>query len=125
MSSETNKPTVGEDFASEWIKKNYNKYKDDPKRRLKQPPLPEPEVLLRYIADAVDEFVSRKPKELEPLARKVALRAVEGDEKAFEEMTIGEQTIKISATDLLLYRPLMFVANHYIISHVQCYKFPV
>ena len=89
MSTETNKPTVGQTFASRWLVRKYEECKVARESRRIQPGLPQPEDLSHTIAEAVDAYVEKKVAELRNKLRAVAVDAAEGNEEAKDQVAFG------------------------------------
>ena len=76
----------------------------NPKRRQRQPGLPQPEELAQQIAGAVDAQVEQKIDELRRKLRSVALAAADGEKGSSEQVGFGSD-------ELLKSRELVQVAQ--------------
>ena len=118
MSTETNKPTVGQTFASRWLVRKYEECKGARESRRIQPGLPQPEDLSQAIAEAVDSYVEKKVAELRNKLRAVAAEAADGKETS-EQVAFG-------ADEMLKDEALIGVARKCLnTSGIALYKFPV
>ena len=119
MNTETNKPTVGQTFASRWMVRKYDEYKNNEKIKRRQPGLPQPEELSQAIADVVDAFVEKKVEELRNKLGAVAAGAADGKEQIKEQMAFGSD-------EMLQDQDLVWVAQRCLSTSLDTiYKFPV
>ena len=82
MNMETNRPTIGQTFASRWLVRKYDECKNALESQGTKTGLPEPEELSQEIAGAVDAYVEKKVEELRNKLRTVAVEAVDGKRNA-------------------------------------------
>ena len=118
MLRETNKPTVGQAFASRWLAKHYAEYKDDPGFQRMQTGLPQPEDLFQEISGAVDTFVEKK---LEGFCARLRAFVVE----VADGKTDGTVEVSFNAAELLKDPGLKGVAIRLKRSMDSIQEFPV
>ena len=119
MNMETNRPTIGQTFASRWLVRKYDEYKNAPKRQRIKPGIPEPEDLSQAIAEAVDAYVERKVEELRSKLRTVAVGAVDGKEGYKDQVAFGSD-------EMLQDQTLVQVAQQCLKTSLSAiHKFPV
>ena len=119
MNEKTNKPTVGQTFASRWLVRKYDEYKSNPRRQRTQSGLPQPEDLSQQIADAVDAYVEKKVKELRGKLRAIAVEAADGAEGLRDQVAFGSD-------DMLQDQGLLWVATKCLKTSMDAFhRFPV
>ena len=119
MNRQSSNMSIGQAFAARWLVRKYAEYKSDPKRRQRQPGLPQPEELAERIADAVDSHVDKKVLELRNKLRAVALGVVDATEGSNDQVVV-------SSDELLEDKDLVQVAQACLSSTPdRMQKFPV
>lgn len=94
MLRETNKPTVGQAFASSWIAKRYAEYKGAPGFQRSNPGLLQPSDLFQEISGAVDTLVEKKLEDFRVRLRAFAVEVADGK-------TDGTVEVSFNSAELL------------------------